>query len=531
MLQKELNQEQVMQLGEQILRSMEGPVLERGYEYFSQGLVFNIQVKPDGIITSAVQGTQVYQVEIHMESFPDSSCSCPYPSYCKHIAATFFQIYSVFANPKHFLQEAQQPRSEAFSASILYPQGKPPAQARYQHLPSSVSSLTEQSTIDEWWQFLRNWTRNLSTDMEKHRLYTELRNNYERAQSASRLWQKDRAHLFSIHAILHHLQKLDEYGQHMRIVPSSPSSQDFARTVNRFMEELETALFYMDKSQVASADLDHTLKACSQMGNETSVMNWAAVTHVLWWYLLDDPQNEEAIAQDLLEKLGDAKLSPQQKAKVELLYTHFAIRAGKDELALSIWEQHIHLALFSFLFYLKVIARNEDWERLLLWFDRLPLFIKKMDGQEYRLAAAIWRHTLDMTGRSAEWITCLKGMLPRSFQEYAAFLYEDGNMKLWLDVHFSMGTPYPELAEHSKRLEEIDPRLLLPLYIREINRLIHTRTRTAYKEAVKLLKKVRTCFQQIDQQRRWDTYIEQLAGKHKRLRTFQEELRRGNLFS
>ncbi|WP_134685079.1 SWIM zinc finger family protein [Brevibacillus migulae] len=531
MLQKELNQEQVMQLGEQILRSMEGPVLERGYEYFSQGLVFNIQVKPGGIITSAVQGTQVYQVEIHMESFPDSSCTCPYPSYCKHMGATFFQIYSVFANPKHFLQEAQQPRTEAFSASILYPQGKPPAQARYQHLPSSVGSLTEQSTIEDWWQFLRNWTRNLSTDMEKHRLYTELRNNYERALSASRLWPKDRAHLFSIHAILHHLQKLDEYGQQMKIVPTSPASQEFTRTVNRFMEELETALFYLEKSNISSADLDHTLELCTEIGSESSVVNWVAVTHVLWWYLLDDPEKEAAVAKDLLEKLAEAGLSPQQKAKLELLYSHFAIRAGKDELALSIWEQQDHHALFSFLFYLKVIARQEEWQRLFLWFDRLPLFIKQMDGQEYRLAAAIWRHTLDMTGRSADWITCLKGMLPRSFPEYAAYLLEDNQLKQWLDVHFSMGTPYLELAEHSKRLEETDPHLLLPLYVREINRLILSRSRTGYQEAVKLLKKVRSCYQKLDQQRRWDAYIEQLAGKHRRLRTFQEELRRGNLFS
>lgn len=80
-----------------------------------------------------------------------------------------------------------------------------------------------------------------------------------------------------------------------------------------------------------------------------------------------------------------------------------------------------------------------------------------------------------------------------------------------------------------KAIEEMNPTLLLPLFLSEVNRLIDERNRPAYKEAIKLLKKVRSLYSKLNQEMRWNSYLELLSAKHNRLRAFQEELRRGNL--
>lgn len=530
MLQQELNREQVMQLGEQILGYMENRIIARGYEYFSQGLVFNIHVFQDALITSDVQGTQVYHVEIHLASFPDSSCTCPYPHYCKHLAATFLQIYSLFANPKLFLQKAQQPRAEIFSASMLYPVLKQPGR-QYQHPAPSISNLTAKSTIKEWWLFFQSWTRNLSADMERHRLFSELRHNYERALGVTSSWQRERAHLFTIHAILHHLQKLEEYAQQMKIAATSQTPQDFTRTVARFLEELEGTLFHLDKKNVPDEDLAQTLRICKEIGSESAVINWVLIMQIVWWYLLDSPAKIRAEASDLQRKLENTALSMAEIGKLQQLNTHFAVINGQDEQALQVWSQLETSALSTFLFYVKVIARKDEWHRLLTWFDKLTELIKKLEDHEYRLVTAIWRHALEKAGRLQEWGMHLKVMLPRSFLEYAAFLYEKRSYQQWIDLQMAKGATYLDIQAETRQIEEANATLLLPFYIREINRLIQTRNRNAYKEAIKLIKKVRTCYIHADQENRWGSFIKQLSGKYKRLRTFQEELRRGNLFS
>lgn len=91
MLQRELTREQAIQVGEQILIAVEGHIIERGYTYFSDGVVFNTRVEQGQYLTSDVQGSEAYHVRLDLESVQNSTCTCPYSRICKHIAATFFR--------------------------------------------------------------------------------------------------------------------------------------------------------------------------------------------------------------------------------------------------------------------------------------------------------------------------------------------------------------------------------------------------------------------------------------------------------
>lgn len=139
------------------------------------------------------------------------------------------------------------------------------------------------------------------------------------------------------------------------------------------------------------------------------------------------------------------------------------------------------------------------------------------------------RQELLQLGRSSECGAKLKQFLPSSYHEYAAYLYEARQFKQWIDLQMSFQVPLVEISiVQLKEIEDTEPTLLFPFYLREVNRLIAERNRTAYKEAIKLMKKVRMIYNRARQDACWERYVDQLSAKHNRLRAFQEELRRGN---
>lgn len=70
-------------------------ILARGFEYFEEGAVEDLEVRKDRI-TATVWGTERYDVEIKLrdDEVADMSCSCPYAESgenCKHMAAVLYQ--------------------------------------------------------------------------------------------------------------------------------------------------------------------------------------------------------------------------------------------------------------------------------------------------------------------------------------------------------------------------------------------------------------------------------------------------------
>ncbi|MGC5327244.1 SWIM zinc finger family protein [Brevibacillus sp. SYSU BS000544] len=534
MLQRQLTREQVTKTGEQILVNMKDYMIERGYQYFSDGRVFNIQVLDSTLLTSNVQGEQVYHVTIHLEYFPKSTCTCPYAQFCKHIAATFFQAYSVFENPRNFLQAAQQPRKPSFSPSMLYPTYKKMV-GEQERKPLFIQgvTITENSSVSDWYRFLTNWSRNLLTAMEINRASTELYNSYQQVLGATQSWTEDAGQLFTIHANLFHLGILQEYVQRKH---SSYWLQDLAQTANNLVEQLEAILFYMDKTNVKErlhGHLEETLQKTKELKlcDPTSKAMLQAY-RILWWELFRDSDWIHTETSELEQLIKRPDNTPAENSKYQMLRAHFFVMEGKDEEALSVFTQCQGLSLTFYLLYIKAFARNSDWTRVLFWVDRLDSVIGTADTTEYKLVIAIWQHAMELTGQRDECGPKLQRFLPQSFHDYAAYLIEQKQFKLWLDLQMSLQVNSADVNSHTvKDLEEANPALLLPFYIREVNLLVSQRNRTAYRDAAKLLKKVRLCFVKANQEEKWDQFILRLAAKHYRLRAFQEELKRGNLYS
>lgn len=75
---------------------IDATILKRGWDYFRQGCVQELEELDEGVWSALVEGTDIYEVKIKFESnqIIDSTCTCPYDMgpVCKHGTAVLYAI-------------------------------------------------------------------------------------------------------------------------------------------------------------------------------------------------------------------------------------------------------------------------------------------------------------------------------------------------------------------------------------------------------------------------------------------------------
>ncbi len=67
-------------------------IVDRGYEYYEEGHVEDVEVHDNKVFAFVTGNGGNYEVVIDLEDFAESSCECPYENYCKHMAAVVYDI-------------------------------------------------------------------------------------------------------------------------------------------------------------------------------------------------------------------------------------------------------------------------------------------------------------------------------------------------------------------------------------------------------------------------------------------------------
>ena len=88
-------------------------ILERGFDYYQQGLVTSVQKNATGY-RAVVEGTEDYSVEILVYDNEEweLQCDCPYAdggNYCKHMAAVMYQIEQEELEGEHAKSRKEKP--------------------------------------------------------------------------------------------------------------------------------------------------------------------------------------------------------------------------------------------------------------------------------------------------------------------------------------------------------------------------------------------------------------------------------------
>ncbi|MBJ8056564.1 SWIM zinc finger family protein, partial [Bacillus cereus] len=78
----------------------------------------------------------------------------------------------------------------------------------------------------------------------------------------------------------------------------------------------------------------------------------------------------------------------------------------------------------------------------------------------------------------------------------------------WIEIHSLVGFSISELEkELIKQIAKEEPEALIPSYHREISLLLDQKNRSAYRESVKMLKKLRTLYHKTKKTAVWERYV------------------------
>src|SRR5690606_21102840 len=113
---------------------------------------------------------------------------------------------------------------------------------------------------------------------------------------------------------------------------------------------------------------------------------------------------------------------------------------------------------------------------------------------------------------------------------YTEYLLQTEQYKLWVDLHLKHQVGPSQISEEAiSKIESVDLSLMLPLYHHSIERYISGKSRDQYMMAVKLLRKLKRYYSELNKLERWDKFINLLQKRYARLPSLQKELRRGNI--
>lgn len=497
-------------------------ILNRGWDYFRGRAVSHLQ--KDGHRAQAIVfGTKSYKVELDLNNFLASSCTCPYDDFCKHMAAVLFEMA----------------RTRTENLALLIPQHQrtlvPKRDTRQDASFKVMNQPRETESVDEWHKKFgrlldkserKGWT---SCEVFLHKGRTEL---FPYAEN----WAPDIRALYYVHVGMYLLGELDE--MHRQFNNQYYQDRHFVRSVTeRWIENLHDTLSNLQIDQHSKGYqecLTDTIRDLSRAAfpQQETVAAWAQFYRILWGSI---PVNEEIIGQEILrlqaEKERPDRTFEQQKLILQALI-HLLIITDQDEHAMAAAERELHLLEMDDVFdYLRSFTVYQKWGRLHKWLRLLKPSSRTFQRSLIYQYIDCWR-SLMREGyiEDGEWEQILADLLPASLYEYLQLLLQQNRFREWVDLHLWYESDPLALDKGDLSLvADGDLPSLLPLYHKAAERLIREKNRDAYKRSVKILKKLKAHYRKLKQLPRWEQFIEKISMKYKRLSAFQEELRKGKL--
>ncbi|MFZ3588996.1 SWIM zinc finger family protein [Bacillus sp. DJP31] len=546
MMQSELSKEQLQYCAEEIKSELSPEIdydrekMKKGLNLFRQGSVFNAEMT-DRYIEARVQDVTPFDVMLDLDVFILSTCTCPAVGICRHKLAAFFYTYAMVGRVGDFFQEWKSERKPA------------PLLTRKKELPEEeIKTSVIGNTVRSWQAYFK---KQYQVFKEKPRYDQYSFNQMYLFQSIYRTFfqQTLRLHapvqpftkeLYMIHAAVFTMQRLVEESEQSRLSLSSKDSN-----VYPFVRELIDTIFSMirDAKSLAvplSADplLIETKNEMNKFlfcGHEFQYDRMLAY-FIVWGSLLN--RNEWLDETRLeLQKKQKAFLASKDAHAVDCQFglAHFAYLQNQDDEAIRLVTQIQGNILDYCMYWTGDLAKMKEWTRQRKWLDSsLPLLKEYSSSMtdHYSKRSIVKRFlpfymaNADQTQNIPLYVDAMKAVLPYSYSEYNDYLVEVEDFETWTDLQMLVGYDIPEIGRSViKHIENTNRMVLLPLYHKAVNQAIGQKNRSAYKDAVRYLKKLRAHYRQLKQLDHWNDYISRLALEHKRLRAFQEELERGKL--
>lgn len=505
-------------------------ILERGWTYFKEGAVRDIQVEGTSIIKARADGTSKYKVTLDLKTFTRSSCSCPYGYNCKHMAAVLYEVAKQNGyDPEEFRFRAKK-ATQITQLELDVPVSKAPKQA--DNSPQPTDSC-------EMWRAYFHKQYGHAKIYNAFSLEEVCIRAWRELNKRADIWEPTSRNLYDIQVALYVIQLCD------MMAGTKATTYDFYQNTNYYVkrvlkharEQLEATLQVLDVNRTNKQYAGHLKELAAYLvdicekGSSVYLYDWIDLYKLLWTQLFQDKDMLELEMMRLRQLLSDPQASQQARQVAALGSIHLAISKSEDENAWERAESGMFEIEPDYWFdYLREFVFDSQWDRILKWLRWLKPRIA-WNGRGYADDFLnFWRLAAEQRDVEKEQREVMISLLPASYDHYAKFLIKKGDYQAWADLCLllDLTTEHIDSAQ-IKVVEKANIRFLLPIYHHAIEACIQGKNRPDYVQAVKLLKKLAAAYKKLKLTPRFETYLGQIVKQYARYRAFNEELRRGNL--
>ncbi|WP_057911949.1 hypothetical protein [Peribacillus muralis] len=513
-------------------------VVNQGLQLYRQGLV-EIKEEAADMIAAEVQDETRHKARLNLIFPQDGSCTCDSRFICRHQMAVFFSAYSDYASVSDWLSEWKAPKSESTAQALQ--QVKRASEILKQ---AEDKSITLDKSYPSWKQFV---DVTFSEHVEPHigepnyMIENHIQTYFKRLSSKAPMEREWKllyhfvTQFCTMQLTLKMIQLHKSQTQAVRVFYAL--AVDLAEELHETVQPLsrQARPFAFDPF-VFSIKEDVAKLLDGGFGLEYEKID---LYREIWSYLFSNSSWRREELERIKEELPDKYMGTTERTSYSLAAIHLSLLENQDKQAIELLLDLKKDACPYIFYWLNLLSESDNRSRAIPFIEFIIANV-----QEFLADLTDYYQRVDFVRTFTTLISncCYKlkrtdllekfyrATLPHSYWNYANFLFEQGQYKKWVEMHIYSEISIDLISSESiKVVVSKEPELILPLYYHAVQEKVSLKNRPAYKQAVRYLKRMRTIYKKTKKEDVFERYILYVADSTKRLRAFQEELKRGKL--
>ncbi|MEK4538876.1 hypothetical protein ACFY5J_17535 [Peribacillus butanolivorans] len=518
--------------------SDDSDVVNQGLQLYRQGLV-DLKEEAVDTITAEVQDVTRYKARLNLLFPQDGSCTCDSRFICRHQMAVFFSAYSEYASVSDWLSEWNAPKNTT------------PAQALQQVKRASelLKQVEEKSIIldksyPSWKQFVND---TFTEQVEPHLgaptyvIENHIQTYFKRLSSKAPMEREWKllyhfvTQFCTMQLTLRMIQLHKSQTQTIRVFYAL--AVDLAEELHETVQPLSRQARPFAFDPFVFSIKEDVAKLLN--GGEGLEYEKIDLYREIWSFLFTTSSWRKEELERVKRELPEQYLGTTERTSYSLAAIHLSLLENQDHQAIELLHELKKEACPYIFYWLTLLSESDNRSRAIPFIEFIIAHV-----QEFLEDLSDYYQRVDFVRTFTTLISscCYKlkrtdllekfyrATLPHSYWNYANFLFEQGQYKKWVEMHIYSDISIDLISSESiKEVVSKEPELILPLYYHAVQEKVSLKNRPAYKQAVRYLKKMRTIYKKSKKEDVFERYILYVADSTKRLRAFQEELKRGKL--
>ncbi|MFJ7745051.1 hypothetical protein [Peribacillus sp. NPDC097295] len=512
-------------------------VVNQGLHLYRQGLV-DLKEEAEDSITAEVQDVTRYKARLNLLFPQDGSCTCDSRFICRHQMAVFFSGYSEYASVSDWVSEWNAPKATPTQAL----QQVKRASEIFKH--TKEKSIILDKSYPSWKQFVHDtFTEQVEPYIEEppYMIENHIQTYFKRLSSKTPMEREWKllyhfvTHFCTLQLTMRMIQLHKSHTQAVRVfyALAADLAEELHDTVQPLSRQARPFAFdpfvFSIKEDVAKL-LD---------GSEGLEYEKIDLYREIWSYLFTTAAWRKEELKRVQEELPKQYEGTTERISYTLATIHLSLMENQDQQAIGLLHELKKEACPYIFYWLELLSESDDRSRAIPFIEFINAHV-----QEFLNDLSDYYQRVDFVRTFTTLISscCFKlkrndllekffrATLPHSYWNYANFLFEQGQYKKWVEMHIYSEISIDLISNESiKEVVSKDPEVMLPLYYHAVQEKVSLKNRPAYKQAVRYLKKMRTIYKKTKKEDVFERYMQYVVDSTKRLRAFQEELKRGKL--